>query len=153
MRVENWDSKLQKIIRETIEKDKFQYGKNDCVTFTQKCVEAITGKNIFKHKWKSLKDGKELVKKLKQKDLLSAALWVGEQNNFKLIDINFAQRGDILYYKDEFDWDGTLGVCIGSQTMFNWKKGISLVLNSQCKYCWRIEWKFIIKLFMIKITI
>jgi len=139
MRVENWDSKLQKIIRETIEKDKFQYGKNDCVTFTQKCVEAITGKNIFKHKWKSLKDGKALVKKLKQKDLLSAALWVGEQNNFKLIDINFAQRGDILYYKDEFDWDGTLGVCIGSQTMFNWKKGISLVLNSQCKYCWRIE--------------
>ena len=62
MRVENWDSKLQKIIRETIEKDKFQYGKNDCVTFTQKCVEAITGKNIFKHKWKSLKDGKALVK-------------------------------------------------------------------------------------------
>ena len=111
MRVENWDSKLQKIIRETIEKEKFQ----------------------------SLKDGKALVKKLKQKDLLSAALWVGEQNNFKLIDINFAQRGDILYYKDEFDWDGTLGVCIGSQTMFNWKKGISLVLNSQCKYCWRIE--------------
>ena len=102
MRVENWDSKLQKIIKETIEKDKFQYGKNDCVTFTHKCVEAITGKNIFKHKWKSLKDGKALVKKLKQKDLLSAALWVGEQNNFKLIDINFAQRGDILYYKDEF---------------------------------------------------
>ena len=27
MRVENWDSKLQKVIRETIEKDKFQYGK------------------------------------------------------------------------------------------------------------------------------
>ena len=139
MRVENWDSKLQKIIKETIEKNKFQYGKNDCVTFTQKCVEAITGKNIFKHKWKSLKDGKALVKKLKQKDLLSAALWVAKQNNFKLININFAQRGDILYYKDEFDWDGTLGVCIGDKTMFNWKKGISLILNNQCKYCWRIE--------------
>ena len=27
----------------------------------------------------------KVVKKLKQKDLLSAALWVGEQNNFKLI--------------------------------------------------------------------
>ena len=68
MRVENWDSKLQKIIKETIEKNKFQYGKNDCVTFTQKCVEAITGKNIFKHKWKSLKDGKALVKKCRFED-------------------------------------------------------------------------------------
>ena len=36
-----------------------------------------------------------------------------QKNNFTLIDINFAQRGDVLYYKDEFDWDGTLGVCIG----------------------------------------
>jgi len=139
MRVENWDSKLQKVISDTINKDKFQYGKNDCVTFTQQCVEAITGKNIFKHKWKSLKDGKELVKKLKKKDLLSAAQWVAKENNFKQIDIKFAQRGDVLYYKDEFDWDGTLGVCIGSNTMFNWKKGINLVMNSQCKYCWRIE--------------
>ena len=139
MRVENWDSKLQKIIRETIEKDKFQYGKNDCITFTQKCVEAITGKNIFKHKWKSLKDGKALVKKLKQKDLLSAALWVAEQNNFKQININFAQRGDVLYYKSEVDFEGTLGICIGSQTMFNWSKGVSLVKNTDCKYCWRIE--------------
>ena len=46
---------------------------------------------------------------------------------------------DDKYYKDEFDWDGTLGVCIGDKTMFNWKKGISLILNNQCKYCWRIE--------------
>ena len=139
MRVENWDSKLQKVITKTQAKEVFEYGKNDCITFTQQCVEAITGKNIFKHKWKSLKDGKELVKKLKKKDLLSAAQWVAKENNFKQIDIKFAQRGDVLYYKDEFDWDGTLGVCIGSNTMFNWKKGINLVMNSQCKYCWRIE--------------
>ena len=42
MRVENWESKLNKVIQETINKDKFKYGKNDCITFTQKCVEAIT---------------------------------------------------------------------------------------------------------------
>ena len=57
----------------------------------------------------------------------------------KKIDINFAQRGDILYYKDELEWDGTLGVCIGSNTMFNWKSGMNIIMNSQCKYCWRIE--------------
>ena len=85
------------------------------------------------------KDGKAIIKKLKKKDLLDIALHVAKEHNFKLIDINFAQRGDVLYYKDEFDWDGTLGVCIGDKTMFNWKKGISLILNNQCKYCWRIE--------------
>ena len=139
MRVENWDSKLQKVIRETIDKEKFNYGKNDCITFTLKCIETITGKKVFNHKWKSLKDGKAIIKKLKKKDLLDIALHVAKEHNFQLIDINFAQRGDVLYYKDEFDWDGTLGVCIGDKTMFNWKKGISLILNNQCKYCWRIE--------------
>ena len=139
MRVENWDSKLQKVIRETIDKEKFNYGKNDCITFTLKCIETITGKKVFNHKWRSLKHGKSIIKKLKKKDLLDIALHVAKEHNFELIDINFAQRGDVLYYKDEFDWDGTLGVCIGDKTMFNWKKGISLILNNQCKYCWRIE--------------
>ena len=67
MRVENWDSKLQKVIRETIDKEKFNYGKNDCITFTLKCIETITGKKVFNHKWKSLKDGKSIIKKLKKK--------------------------------------------------------------------------------------
>ena len=139
MRVENWDSKLQKVISNTINKDKFKYGKNDCITFTLQCIETITGKKVFDFKWKSLKDGKAIIKKLKKKDLLDIAKHIAKENNFKLIDIKFAQRGDVLYYKDEFDWDGTLGICIGSNTMFNWKKGINLVMNDQCKYCWRIE--------------
>ena len=122
MRVDNWDSKLQKVIRETIDKKEFNYGKNDCITFTLKCIETITGKKVFNHKWKSLKHGKAIIKKLKKKDLLDIALHVAKEHNFELIDINFAQRGDVLYYKDEFDWDGTLGVCIGDKTMFNWKK-------------------------------
>ena len=74
-----------------------------------------------------------------KKDLLDIALHIAEENNFKKIDINFAQRGDILYYKDEFDWDGTLGVCIGSQTMFNWKKGMTIIPNTECEIAWRIE--------------
>ena len=139
MRVDNWDSKLQKIITNTINQDHFKYGKNDCITFTLKCIHTITGKKVFDYKWKSLKHGKEIIKKLKKKDLLDIATHIAKENNFKLIDIKFAQRGDVLYYKDKFDWDGTLGVCIGSNTMFNWKKGINLVMNNQCKYCWRIE--------------
>ena len=139
MRVENWSSKLEDIVKETIRKDKFEYGKNDCITFTQQCVETITGKKIFEHKWKSLKDGKEVIKKLKKKDLLDIALYIARENNFQLVDISKVQRGDVLYYKSDYDLDGTLGICLGAVTMFNWHDGINLVKNNECKYAWRIE--------------
>lgn len=139
MRVENWESKLEQVIEKTKNKPKFNYGKNDCITFTLECIEAITGKKVFDNKWKSLKEGKEIIKKLKKKDLLDIALHVAKENNFEEIIINKAQRGDVMYYKDEFDWDGTLGVCIGEKTMFNWKKAIMFVNNNKCLKCWRIN--------------
>ena len=132
MRVENWESKLEQVIEKTKNKPEFKYGKNDCITFTLECIEAITGKKVFDRKWKSLKDGKEIIKKLKKKDLLDIALHIAKENNFEEIIINKAQRGDVMYYKDEFDWDGTLGVCIGEKTMFNWKKTIIVVNNNKC---------------------
>jgi hypothetical protein len=139
MRVENWESKLEQVIEKTKNKPEFKYGKNDCITFTLECIEAITGKKVFDRKWKSLKDGKEIIKKLKKKDLLDIALHIAKENNFEEIIINKAQRGDVMYYKDEFDWDGTLGVCIGEKTMFNWKKTIMVVNNNKCLKCWRIN--------------
>lgn len=139
MRVENWESKLEQVIEKTKKKPDFKYGKNDCITFTLECIEAITGKKVFDRKWKSLKDGKEIIKKLKKKDLLDIALHIAKENNFEEIIINKAQRGDVMYYKDEFDWDGTLGVCIGEKTMFNWKKAIMVVNNNKCLKCWRIN--------------
>lgn len=139
MRVENWESKLEQVIEKTKNKSEFKYGKNDCITFTLECIEAITGKKVFDRKWKSLKDGKEIIKKLKKKDLLDIALHIAKENNFEEIIINKAQRGDVMYYKDEFDWDGTLGVCIGEKTMFNWKKAIMVINNNKCLKCWRIN--------------
>ena len=139
MRVENWESKLEQVIEKTKNKPEFKYGKNDCITFTLECIEAITGKKVFDRKWKSLKEGKKIIKKLKKKDLLDIALHIAKENNFEEIIINKAQRGDVMYYKDEFDWDGTLGVCIGEKTMFNWKKAIMVVNNNKCLKCWRIN--------------
>ena len=45
----------------------------------------------------------------------------------------------ILYYIDKTDLDGTIGVCIGSSTMFNWKQGMCLISNDKCQIAWRIE--------------
>ena len=139
MRVDSWEIKLNEVIEKTKNKEKFEYGKNDCITFTLQCIEAITGKKVFDHKWKSIKQGKEIIKKLKKKDLLDIALYIAKENKFDEVDINKAQRGDVLYYKDEYDWDGTLGVCLGDKTMFNWKKSIMLIRNHRCMKCWRIE--------------
>ena len=139
MRVDNWASKLELIIEETKNKEKFVFGKNDCVTFVINSIEAITGKKVFDNKYKNIKDAKEIIKSLKSKDLLDIALKIAKENNFKVIDIDKAQKGDVFYYIDTTDLDGTLGVCIGENVMFNWKQEITLIPKNNCKIAWRIE--------------
>ena len=139
MRVDNWASKLELIIEETKNKEKFVFGKNDCVTFVINSIEAITGKKVFDNKYKTIKDAKKIIKSLKSKDLLDIALKIAKENNFKVIDIDKAQKGDVFYYIDTTDLDGTLGVCIGENVMFNWKQEITLIPKNNCKIAWRIE--------------
>ena len=139
MRVENWASKLELVIKELKNKDKFIFGKNDCVTFVINSIEAITGIKVFNNKYKNIKEAKKIIKSLKSKDLLDIALKIAKENNFKVIDIDKAQKGDVLYYKDKTDLDGTLGICIGELVMFNWKKEIALIPKNNCKIAWRIE--------------
>ena len=139
MRVDNWASKLELIIEETKNKEKFVFGKNDCVTFVINCIQAITGKKVFDNKYKTIKDAKKIIKSLKSKDLLDIALKIAKENNFKVIDIDKAQKGDVFYYIDTTDLDGTLGVCIGENVMFNWKQEITLIPKNNCKIAWRIE--------------
>ena len=139
MRVDNWASKLELIIEETKNKEKFIFGKNDCVTFVINSIESITGKKVFDNKYKTLKDAKKIIKSLKSKDLLDIALKIAKENNFKVIDIDKAQKGDVFYYLDKTDLEGTLGICIGEKVMFNWKKEIALIPKNNCKIAWRIE--------------
>ena len=139
MRVNNWASKLELIIEETKNKEKFVFGKNDCVTFVINSIEAITGKKVFDNKYKNIKDAKEIIKSLKSKDLLDIALKIAKENNFQTIDIDKAQKGDVFYYKDKTDLEGTLGICIGESVMFNWKKEIAILPKKECKIAWRIE--------------
>tara|TARA_E500000318_G_scaffold106985_1_gene115634 strand:- start:5984 stop:6409 length:426 start_codon:yes stop_codon:yes gene_type:complete len=141
MRVENWESKLNNYIEQTNKKSKFKYGKNDCITFVLKGIEIITDRKIFDHKWKSIKDGRDLINKFKKNDLLGIALLVGKENNFKQIDIHYAQRGDVVYHKNikKSDLDGSLGICLGSSSLFNWSKGMTFKPTLDCKIAWRIE--------------
>ena len=140
MRVENWESKLALIIEETINKEKWALGKNDCLTFPVKCIEVITGIKVFDNKYKSLKQIKNILNKMRSKDTLGVALKVFEKYNFKQIDISRVQKGDVLYYRtDRADFGGTLGVCIGESVMFNWSESINLKKKEDCLIAWRVE--------------
>jgi len=139
MRVDDWEKKLQLQINQIIAYDKFIRGKNDCGTFVINCIESITNKKVFKKKYKTLTGFKRILKNLKKKDLLDLINQIAEENNFKKIDIEKAQRGDVLYYKDNKDLEGTVGICIGDRTMFNWKEEITIIPNTKCEIAWRIE--------------
>ena len=140
MRVENWESKLELIIQKTINKDKWDLGKNDSLTFPVQCIEAITNIKVFNNKYKSLREAKKILKKMKSKDILGVALENSKKYNFKQIDINKAQRGDVLYFKsDTADFNGTLGVCIGETVMFNWSESINLKNKEDYLIAWRVE--------------
>ena len=139
MRIDNWEEQLQLQINKIIAYDKFIRGKNDCGTFVISCIEAITNKKVFKKKYKTLTGFKKILKNLKKKDLLDLINQIAKDNNFEKIDIDKAQRGDVLYYKDNRDLEGTVGICIGEKTMFNWKEEITIIPNIKCEIAWRIE--------------
>ncbi len=139
MRVANWEQQLQLQINNIVAYDKFIRGKNDCGTFVINCIEAITNKKVFKKKYKTLSGFKRILKNLKKKDLLDLINQIAEENNFKRIDISKAQRGDVLYYKDNRDLEGTVGICVGDRALFNWKEEIAVVPNINCEIAWRIE--------------
>ena len=123
MRVENWESKLSTLVQQVIEREKFVRGLNDCGSFVIESINTITNKNIQLYKYKTLKEFKKILK----------------ENNFKEIDISKTQRGDVVYFIDETDLDGTVGVCLGQNSMFNWKNGVNLISTFKCKSAWRIE--------------
>ena len=68
MRVDNWDSKLEKVLQDCKNKKKFIRGKNDCITFVIDCIQAITGKKVFDKKYKTLKEAKEIIKAFANSD-------------------------------------------------------------------------------------
>ena len=66
MRVPFWESKLQKYLEE-IRYKPFEYGKNDCCSFTIQAQKIITGSTLFSEfegTYTNLEEGKAILKKL-----------------------------------------------------------------------------------------
>ena len=82
MRVENWASKLELVIKELKNKDKFIFGKKLDLPFY---LEMKIAGYEFNNKYKNIKEAKKIIKSLKSKDLLDIALKIAKENNFKVI--------------------------------------------------------------------
>ena len=134
MRQENWESKLNNYIEEMRYKP-FQYGLNDCCSFTIRAQKIITGGTLFPEfdgTYSSLKEGKEILKKLGFKTWIS-----GCNKRLKKIDVNFAQRGDVVSMRtfDSF----AMGICMGKFGFFVGEKGLINLPREQLKLAWRID--------------
>ena len=120
MRVENWESKLEKVIQETINKNYWRIGRNDCITFPINCIEAITNIKVFEKKYKSLKDGKKLLKELRSKDILDLATRTAKEHNFKNVSniLNLYKKGKSNSIILNFDENSSFWVLVVPKLFF-----------------------------------
>ena len=145
MRVSNWESKLATYLDECRNKI-FIYGEDakdgktfDCCSFSIGAEKVMYGKTQFPEyvdAYKSLKEGKALLKKLGYRNWITAV-------DKKLIKINpkLAQRGDLVSYKCKNSF--ILGICVGKDGVFvgeDYRKSSLVFISMELmKYAWRFD--------------
>ena len=94
---------------------------------------------------KYLEDEKRIFIKNKCNNLLELGTKLFSKNNFKEVDLAFSQRGDIIYVKDlinlhdgDIDFNGSFGICLGSQSIIKSEKGLQRFDTIKGKISWRI---------------
>ena len=147
MRADNWPQILADALNEVRETD-FEWGKTDCLYWTNNVVEKMTGRNPiadYCHKlgiseieqhYKSSKGFKRLLKKHKIKSFYDMVCNIYGQP----IRATFAQRGDLVMLDmEETEQRHTLGICRGQDVVFKSLESTFLVPLSSCSWAWRIN--------------
>lgn len=138
MRVEGWEKQLSDYF-ETVKDMPFEWGTCDCLIFASDACVITRGIDPMSKKKPSDPDtirgqydtqsgARLLIKKHRKsiRDIMDV--------HFKRKNINFAKRGDIVYYKNAF------GVCAGRGVAFFKSEGLGLeiVKLSDCVMAWDI---------------
>ena len=115
MRLENWQSKLNKHLQTV---GAFEWGKNDCCMFAVGCVQAMTGVDHGKP-YRGYKTARGALKRLEDHGGVEgiAAIELGEPKPIKQ-----AKRGDVVSFKtgDEI----ALGISVGDKIVGIGEKGL-----------------------------
>ncbi len=138
MRIEGWEKLLDEYLVK-MAKEPFEWGKNDCLIFTSDWCKMVRGVDpmskfndedpeTIRGMYSSEKEAKDLIKTYRKsaRDIMNI--------HFSKISPNFAQRGDVVFYKMAF------GIAIGrGQAVFNTEdKGLLNVKLGECNLAWRI---------------
>ena len=140
-RKENWPVLLAAYFKE-MENVKFEWGKNDCVSYGLNGAKAITGYDYYKPyrgKYDSEETAKICIKVQGKGSLYSGGVYFFG----KKIPVSFAQRGDLVIKKKE----QCVGICDGQYTRFLGapvfndiigKDGLVNLLTLECDYAFKV---------------
>ena len=127
-RVDCWESKLFNYIEECGSK-KFRYGSHDCVKFSMKGVEAMTGRNLLKEHGFGWKNRSEAQEWLQKKSIIE---WFDEHLEER--PIKLLQRGDLVCKQTD---DGlAMGLWLSPKAVFLNVDGLHLVDRTHILKAW-----------------
>lgn len=139
MRIEGWERRLNDYL-EKVRNELFNWGTCDCLIFASDVAVICTGIDPMNKKnntdpetirglYQTKKEAVELIRKFRKStpDIMDV--------HFVRKHVNFAGRGDIVYYKKAF------GVCVGRGLAYfkNETKGFEVIKIRECKIAWEIN--------------
>ena len=125
----NWESSLSQYIDECRDKP-FEYGVHDCCMFASGAVLAMTGEDPmveFRGKYKSQATSVRALKEIGQGNLEATI-----DHKFPVIEVGFAQRGDLAFY------DNAIGVVSDGYAWFVSDDGLERVERSRWIKAWSV---------------
>lgn len=131
MRVEGWESLLEKHIREAY-RNPFAWGSRDCALWATEWVLKATG-NDFGGPWRGkYTTGNGAAKRMKK--LGFASVEAIADSNMVACPIAMAGRGDIVLHPE-----GMLGVCAGRASFFLTETSVTSMPTLACSSAWKVE--------------
>jgi hypothetical protein len=129
-RIANWDNVLLTQIEQTKD-DVFEYGKNDCTTWSTDILKTYTNLNWAPF-WENKRDALKAQAEMPMEVRVTKELEIDPLPN-----INFTRRGDLV--QKGLGMSATLGICLGSKVVFRAKPaGLQLHKLVDCTFSWRI---------------
>lgn len=111
---------------------KFEWGVNDCCTFSCNWFKEITGKNLLPLVGGDYNDEKGAMLLLEKFGRDNASALFGEE-----IHPSLATPGDIV--EADMEYGETLGICLGLDSAFIGIKELITVRTLECKRAWRVN--------------
>jgi len=136
-RYENWPTLLLHFV-DSLDNQKFNWGKNDCFIFCGGAIQAMTGDDIFKgYKFKG------------KYDSAAGAIKQFKKHNFKTLEsvwshfltpvaVAFAQRGDVVLKELENEKMPACGIVLDQRSVFLAPEGLTYLPTLESRLAFQV---------------